>query len=450
MLDCFTDDEERHLASEERARYRSWREGNAEFPHSPAIAQQRLERSHVDKKIEATLPKAEPYINRSRKTSQLLGVFKGHDVAEEQKRREERAKEKGLHTMHDDRRPDRGFPISRPSSGVQSPQKGPTESYFESISTPASEGDKELLASGLEGQGPSTESFRQVFPLQLLEEIRSNKPTLNKYRAGSDVPTDAAERRHIGRQVSHAPSDYFQAVEDERRAHSPTSDDEESEKEQISSALYFPHRQLQTPVETPGEEERRKTEVLHIRKGAEIGAGKLSKGWSTEEAVKTPEEVEISLQSQDTNQCLHGDMPPTSPLPQEDEKSLTSSPEVTASAGSDYDSVVDLDESSATDEPGPAPTATPRRKEMKEARPVPQPPAPLGAVELKPYDHQVGGHTTVYRFSRRAVCKQLNNRENEFYETVERHHPELLEFLPRYGLFFFFFEWWFEAETSAK
>lgn len=57
--------------------------------------------------------------------------------------------------------------------------------------------------------------------------------------------------------------------------------------------------------------------------------------------------------------------------------------------------------------------------------------APLSAVELKPYNHQVGGHTTVFRFSRRAVCKSLSNRENEFYENVERRHPELLKFLPR-------------------
>ena len=57
---------------------------------------------------------------------------------------------------------------------------------------------------------------------------------------------------------------------------------------------------------------------------------------------------------------------------------------------------------------------------------------PLQAIELIPYRHQVGGHTAMWRFSKRAVCKQLNNRENEFYETVERYHPELLKFLPRY------------------
>jgi len=56
---------------------------------------------------------------------------------------------------------------------------------------------------------------------------------------------------------------------------------------------------------------------------------------------------------------------------------------------------------------------------------------PLEAIELIPYRHQVGGHTTLWRFSKRAVCKQLNNRENEFYEKIERYHPQLLKFLPR-------------------
>ncbi|KAI0884648.1 SAICAR synthase-like protein [Annulohypoxylon maeteangense] len=60
------------------------------------------------------------------------------------------------------------------------------------------------------------------------------------------------------------------------------------------------------------------------------------------------------------------------------------------------------------------------------------PKMPLDAIELIPYKHQVGGHTTIWRFSKRAVCKQLNNRENEFYEKIERYHRDLLPFLPRY------------------
>ncbi len=59
------------------------------------------------------------------------------------------------------------------------------------------------------------------------------------------------------------------------------------------------------------------------------------------------------------------------------------------------------------------------------------PKQPLDAIELIPYKHQVGGHTTLWRFSRRAVCKQLNNRENEFYEKIEKYHRDLLPFLPR-------------------
>lgn len=59
------------------------------------------------------------------------------------------------------------------------------------------------------------------------------------------------------------------------------------------------------------------------------------------------------------------------------------------------------------------------------------PKSPLEAIELIPYKHQVGGHTTLWRFSKRAVCKQLNNSENKFYENIERYHRDLLPFLPR-------------------
>ncbi|MBW0461223.1 hypothetical protein O181_000938 [Austropuccinia psidii MF-1] len=54
------------------------------------------------------------------------------------------------------------------------------------------------------------------------------------------------------------------------------------------------------------------------------------------------------------------------------------------------------------------------------------------AVPLEPFDNQVGGHHSIFRFSRRAVCKPLVSRENTFYEAVERDHPELLAFVPQY------------------
>jgi hypothetical protein len=419
--------------------------------------QLRTDHSHtvVDKKIEATISKAEqPTTARSRKASHYLRVFKENDVAEEKKRRDGRGRnhqDDGLGGLDGK---DRGFSVSRPSSTLQSPQKGPTHSYFESdLSTPATDVDRQLGTSKVQSpEEPYPDTpIKQEFPLELLKEIRNiGNGNLTPGAApgasfSKSLPSSAAKHLRQSRATSEEreASDYFQSAEDDGHDH----DDDESEKEQISSALYFPHRQLQTSDQVPKKAEVAKAEVEGVRDGKSLVPSRLPKGWSTEAAVKTPEEVEISLQSQDTNQCLHGDMPSTASVPKDIEKSLTSSPEFTTSAGSDFESQAESwhslagDEFSATDDLGTTPTPTPRRKE-RDIKPPPaaqaQPPAPLGAVELKPYDHQVGGHTTVYRFSRRAVCKQLNNRENEFYETVERHHPELLEFLPRYDLFLSF------------
>lgn len=54
------------------------------------------------------------------------------------------------------------------------------------------------------------------------------------------------------------------------------------------------------------------------------------------------------------------------------------------------------------------------------------------AVELTPFKHKVGGHTAIFRFSRRAVCKALMKRENVWYESIETYHEELLKFMPKY------------------
>lgn len=54
------------------------------------------------------------------------------------------------------------------------------------------------------------------------------------------------------------------------------------------------------------------------------------------------------------------------------------------------------------------------------------------SVELTPFKNKAGGHTAIFQFSHRAVCKILQNRENTFYETVEKFHKDLLAFLPKY------------------
>lgn len=54
------------------------------------------------------------------------------------------------------------------------------------------------------------------------------------------------------------------------------------------------------------------------------------------------------------------------------------------------------------------------------------------AVELQPFKNKVGGHTAIFKFSHRAVCKALVNRENTWYENIEILHPELLKYMPKY------------------
>ncbi|KAG8952599.1 hypothetical protein FRC04_003960 [Tulasnella sp. 424] len=56
----------------------------------------------------------------------------------------------------------------------------------------------------------------------------------------------------------------------------------------------------------------------------------------------------------------------------------------------------------------------------------------LPPVPLEPFRNQVGGHSSIYKFTKRAVCKPLVSRENLFYEAVEREAPPLLAYIPRY------------------
>jgi len=51
---------------------------------------------------------------------------------------------------------------------------------------------------------------------------------------------------------------------------------------------------------------------------------------------------------------------------------------------------------------------------------------------LKLYSHQVGGHTPFFWISDKALCKPLNNNERDFYELINKYHPDLNKFLPKY------------------
>ncbi|KAH7080259.1 hypothetical protein BKA63DRAFT_562960 [Paraphoma chrysanthemicola] len=451
--------------SEERRRNIAWREGKP-VAFKGTGAPDNLE-GDIAKKIDVTLAKVEqPSSARSRKASHYLRVFKDADGATEQKKWDNRAKErratdKKLTAVLEDAQnkpsasdvsalTEQLQRLSRPSSAVQSPQAGPNEHYFDTAPTPRNDLGPSALSDDKTATQPDGGTiYKQPLPPHVLEEIRSIANLTPGAPPGSSfsrsLPTSAAEKFHAHvstsstRQQPDEPTDYFQSKGEDSSDKSPASDEEDSEREQISSALYFPHRRAKTNEQVPSEELDRTTEVNDVRDKAAFNTGRGSRGRAEGQAPRTPQEVEISLQSQDTNQCLHGDIPTTAPAQHEDEEQLNATRVDALSAESESESLAESThsllgyESSATDDLGTTPTATTRAKEQKIIpAPLPRPEVPVDAVELKPYNHQVGGHSTVYRFSKRAVCKQLNNRENEFYETVERHHPELLDFLPRY------------------
>ncbi|KAF9874549.1 inositol polyphosphate kinase [Colletotrichum karsti] len=187
---------------------------------------------------------------------------------------------------------------------------------------------------------------------------------------------------------------------------------DESSEEKISSAVFVPHPGLEEAAErerdvikpkTPGNRTASRAEDFHP--------------WLVKADEPEPEEEPSP------------DQPPDTPSHKSKPKRLPGAPNVAlreVQPGNVEDFAVD-------DEPEPpTPKQLPTYFEDHAHHHTADEKEPLEAIELIPYKHQVGGHTTLWRFSKRAVCKQLNNRENEFYENVEQHHRDLLTFLPRY------------------
>ncbi|OJD37741.1 inositol hexaphosphate kinase kcs1 [Diplodia corticola] len=447
--------------TDERVRYRSWREGKPTLSVSAHQNMKETTNTRVDKKIEATLPKAEPstVAARSRKASHYLGLFKENEAAQEQKKRDERAKDRLAEVAPQDGRD--------PAAAETELRIPAAEKTSDPVGTPIREDRRlDISTSPRKPQVPpepicspsrtraeedETITIRpHGIPINLLEEIRNFHNLTPGGQPGTPLSqalstAESQRARPTSDAPSKEPSDYFGDADTAQEGKAVASDeDEESEREHISSALYFPHRQLTPTKSTPEQLSPVREESPLQRIVSRSSTRGFPAGWRDKETTPTPDEVQISLQTQDEQKYLHGDLKAQPRSPDAD-LSFVSESDVTASDfGSEYESCDESAQStqgydSATEELGTTPTQTSYKKEVTSA-PKPhhhhhhrhQPTAPLGAVELKPYDHQVGGHSTVYRFSRRAVCKQLNNRENEFYETVERNHPELLDFLPRY------------------
>jgi len=473
-----------------------------------ARSSSRHENGHVEKTIEASLAKTEPAQNpRSRKTSHYLGLFKENTLSQEHRRRDEKAKEKTSKEKATDpvaqsrlvgevqqtsKRKDsytsaQVHSIPNPEA-LRGADPGSTEKRLslgdgndiqQETSLPLSAESIESLSSvettnallyqtnesvhsketeNANATSAQTRVMTHTFPLRLLEEIRNHHNLTPGAERGTSfsqsIPTVSAEK---AKPASDGLDPYRISAENSQEQDGATADrdsaenedEDESDKEQISSALYFPH---QTPVLGPVERARSSRDA-EVEDTGQYSASlepevNVLKRRKTELGESSSDEIDIDLQSSDQHRYLHGDLQQSlSPLHDAEPQLSTKPYDIGSSSASnsDYESIEETafssreDETNLTDDADTTPTATPVAHgpltSLKSRNPRQHPSAPLGAVELKPYSHQVGGHTTVFRFSRRAVCKQLSNRENEFYETVERRHPELLRFLPRYAWF---------------
>ncbi|KKA24091.1 Inositol hexaphosphate kinase KCS1 [Rasamsonia emersonii CBS 393.64] len=393
--------------------------------------------TRVEESIEANLTNAEPAAHvRSRKSSHYLGLFKENTTSPDRKRREDRGRgleceENAVEPEDDERQYEEESESQhtpRPShatlhlpAGEESAKRHPPSSelskpLLEDTQSPSSLAQETSeLDSTRDADTPRRPS--RSLPRSLLEEIRNFHLTSGGARGGSfsqSIPTQYADRARNN--FDKESRDYRSQSPDADVERQQVSVPEEDEDEHISSALYFPHEP--TATEDP----------YHHENKTRLGGSEPEIGGH----------VDISLRSRHDRSILHGDFQSTSDA---EDKSLATISEYSHESTSESETVsadesavsTREEESSLTDDAELTPTATPTQGQ-RYARPRRKhaQTRPIGAVELKPYRHQVGGHTTVFRFSRRAVCKQLNNRENEFYERIEKRHPEMLMFLPRY------------------
>lgn len=353
-----------------------------------SIAESQRVKSQPDRVIDAQLPQPEPIANvRSRKASHYLGLFREND-AEEKRDTEQKKSGKVKESPQ----------MSKDVEGKEDKQREAT--ITEEVEP------EEVVEEDGNRVTVSKEHMSQVYPLGLLEEIRNNHHL---------------EPGALTRKPTFPNSVDLHTQQDDEK-----NEDEDSDREHIASAVYFPHQGV-TVGDSPTEDE-----LTHRKPSDEAMSHKQQN-----EDQLSGNDVQVSLQSEGAQHYLHG----ASRTPAATEFDLLPEPAIPpeyrseSEYESDYDSTASADEDDDEDET--TPTATPLVKGQSQEfspqrRRSQQNNEHINAVALKPYQHQVGGHTAIFSFSRRAVCKQLNSKENMFYETVEKYHPDLLTFMPRY------------------
>ena len=456
----------------------------------------RSSQSRVEKRIEATMADAEPSSHaRSRKSSHVLGLFKENKSSTDIKRGQERQRtssnnsidtfpngtsvpadaifglehggRSALSEAHDRNevsditeedlpmRPVQDQTNSQPKEKFQVHQQ---LSHTSSTANPGADGLKKSGSeTDLSGDNwrPATVQRRERtggvqdrnIPPRLLEEIRNfhnlTPPFHDKFRSTQPKPTSTRLSSNDKETIPRNREAQLPKQKGFGKADLPKPrvepENEEEESEHISSALYYPH-QAPSPdaLEDISIDDARKRKDCQLEKEPNLPDPALPISTEDEKA----EDVNIALQVHNKNRYLHGDLQKARSSSVEPDTDGYSETGFSSASDSEYESLDETkgvtlrEEFNLTDDAEATPRASPKTRQsylLSRSRKTHRgPKAPLGAVELKPYNHQVGGHTTVFRFSKRAVCKQLTNRENEFYEVIERQHPDLLRFLPRY------------------
>lgn len=391
-------------------------------------------RTQLEKSIEATVKKPETTGQvRSRKASHMMGIFDARsDVSRKIDRSQDTERKVDISTS-------RGGPDSPASPSFR---LGSSSDYFAKPSsvTGSSSG---LITPTEEPEDYSPDALpryedtlaqyentpRSSIPSALLQEIRAHSESRpNVFRSKASTP---------GVPLSQEP--HLEIDEPKPSAH-------DEDEEHISAAVYYPHEGpsadeiegFDYPEDAAGKPQSRpSTDSLHPGAAEEV---------LVEEKVEPRDEhIDISVESKYEKKVFHGtlkaaereeileeeeveDDAQTPRMPPIDEKAKRPS----LPSESELGSSDDLADTSQTDDAISAPMAKKEALSKRDRARNGTVAKPKTAVTLAPYKHQVGGHSTIFRFSRRAVCKQLNNRENEFYERVEQLHPDMLKFMPRY------------------
>lgn len=418
-------------------------------------------RSRQEERIEAVLTDDPAPHGRSRKASHYLGIFKEKGIPQDSGKG---SKGKGIQSDLDTKSESRSttkssnipqststelleqFPFpqirgvsndadnhyaSSLTADTSSQATSPLVSLFSHRSSLTGLDDENVSNLGESVEWRSADAEHGELPIRLLEDIQTGR--------GKSKLRSLTEERNQPRTVTTVnQSPGKDSTEDLiERSPSPKADVEDeyeySDKEHISSATYYPHEAPSPDITANGklltEEEVRQTD-------SDIGSPTqtITIDRNTDQELQDTAGSVLNLQAKDNNQ-----------YPDEEFFRITRRSRkmtepaswsiVSVASDTEYESGYDTTrsdrdyDSTFTDGGDLTPTATPYVASAFKSRKSKR---PLKAVELKPFKHQVGGHTKVFSFSKQAICKQLNNRENVFYEVVERRHPELLGFMPKY------------------